>query len=79
MNKEILTKKELEEFVKSIPDLREDFHEGSDLVIGYVIGETLDNEGFDHELKLTIADKKSNNWIEIRLATLLGMAMGYNQ
>lgn len=73
------TKEDLEAFVKSVKDLREDFHEGSDFLNVQVIGGyALDNEGFNYEMKIRIIDKKNaDHYTEINLATLLGMAMGY--
>lgn len=73
------SKEDLREFVKSIPNLREDFHEGSDFLNAQVIGGyVLDNEGFNYEMKIRIIDKKNaDHYTEVNLATLLGMAMGY--
>jgi len=70
--KQINTKQDLKDFVKSIPDLREDFHEASDFLTAGVSGWILDNEGCKAELTLVLSNK--NNRAVVNIATLLGMA-----
>lgn len=74
------TKEDLELFVKTIPDLREDFHEASDsLIVQMIGGHRLDNEGFENrERSIRLISKHNPDlYTEINLATLLGMAMGH--
>ncbi len=63
---------QLKDFVKSVPNLNPDWHEGSAFVEAVVTGTKLDNEGSDNEIVITIFDKKTGNQkISVKLATLL--------
>lgn len=75
--KQINNKKELEDFVKSQEDMREDFHEASDFLNVSVVGFKLDNEGFSDELNVILSDRNHKVLAQVNLATLFGMANGY--
>ncbi len=74
IHKQVETKKQLQDFTESITDMREDYHEASSQVEAVVTGEILDNEGFDNEIMIRLIDKKKGGYMEIKLATLLGIA-----
>jgi len=63
---------QLKDFVRSVPNLNPDWHEGSAFVDAVVTGTKLDNEGSDNEILVTIFDRKTGKQkISVKLATLL--------